>query len=112
MAKERELGFAPVDRELEKVGYDIESTRPDGGLRFIEVKGRRADAREITVTQNEIRTALNKPDDYILAIVLFHEDGHRKLTYTRRPFGTYPDDAAVSVQYRLSTLLERAEEPS
>ena len=112
MEKERELGFAPVDRELDKVGYDIESTRPDGGLRFIEVKGRRADAREITVTQNEIRTALNKPDDFILAIVLFHEDGHRKLTYTRRPFDSYPDDAAASVNYRLSNLLERAEEPS
>ena len=38
---ERKLGFEPVDRELDKVGYDIESSIPNTGkLRFIEVKGR------------------------------------------------------------------------
>ena len=42
MEVERELGFEPVDRELEKVGYDIESKVPGTGeLRFIEVKGTR-----------------------------------------------------------------------
>lgn len=69
MAVERELGFEPVDRETEKLGYDIESRVPGTGrLRFIEVKGRTANAPTITVTRNEILTALNKPDDYILAI--------------------------------------------
>jgi len=37
----RSLGFEPVDREMEKLGYDIESRIPNSGrLRFIEVKGR------------------------------------------------------------------------
>ena len=41
MEVERGLGYEPVDRELEKLGYDIESRMPDTGrLRFIEVKGR------------------------------------------------------------------------
>ncbi len=41
MQVERQLGFEPTDRELEKLGYDIESRVPGTGrLRFIEVKGR------------------------------------------------------------------------
>ena len=46
-------------------------------MRFIEVKGRIEDAKTITVTKNEILTALNKPDDFILAIVMVppSEDG-------------------------------------
>ena len=112
MAKERELGFVPTDREFERLGYDLESRRPDGSLRFLEVKGRRADADTITVTRNEILTALNKPDDYLLALVRFVEDGGHELTYLRRPFGTPPDDGAASVEYRVSNLLARAEDPS
>jgi len=41
MEIERKLGFEPVDREAEKLGYDIESRVPrTGKLRFLEVKGR------------------------------------------------------------------------
>ena len=41
MEVERALGFEPIDREFEKLGYDIESRVPGTGrLRFIEVKGR------------------------------------------------------------------------
>ena len=76
MALERGLGFEPTDREFEKLGYDIESRVPGTGkLRFIEVKGRTSDADSITVTRNEVLTALNKPEDFILAIVRFDEDG-------------------------------------
>jgi hypothetical protein len=69
---ERNLGFEPTDREFEKLGYDIESRVPGTGkLRFIEVKGRVSGAPTITVTRNEILYSLNKPDDFILAIVEF-----------------------------------------
>ena len=52
MEIERELGFEPIDREFEKLGYDIESRVPGTGkLRFLEVKGRVAGADTITVTQ-------------------------------------------------------------
>ena len=52
MEVERGLGFEPIDREFEKLGYDIESAIPGTGrLRFIEVKGRVAGADTITVTK-------------------------------------------------------------
>ena len=45
MAAERVLGNEPRDVSAEKKGYDIESRDPRAGhLRFIEVKGRHADA--------------------------------------------------------------------
>jgi SNF2 family DNA or RNA helicase len=113
MQVERALGFEPTDREVDKVGYDIESRIPGTGrLRFIEVKGRIADAQTITVTRNEILYSLNKPDDFILAIVTFHEDGGEQVHYVRRPFGREPDFGAASVNYDLPELLERAEVPA
>ena len=64
MEVERSLGLEPVDRETDKLGYDIESRVPGTGkLRFIEVKGRVAGASTVTVTKNEILTSLNKPAD-------------------------------------------------
>ena len=112
MALERKLGFEPTDRELEKLGYDIESRVPGAGrLRFIEVKGRAAGADSITVTRNEVLTALNKPEDFILAIVRFAEDGSHEVRYVREPFGREPDFGAVSVNYKLEELWGRGEKP-
>lgn len=109
LATERALGFEPVDRELEKLGYDIESTDPrTGKLRFIEVKGRVAGARTLTVTKNEILFSLNKPDDFILAIVEYHPDGTEAVHYLRRPFRREPDFDAASVNYDFAELLARA----
>ena len=111
MEVERSLGFVPVDREHDHLGYDIESAIPGTGrLRFIEVKGRVAGANIITVTKNEILTSLNKPDDYILAIVAFEGETHR-VHYIRRPFRSPPDFGASSVNYEVSTLLAMAEPP-
>ncbi len=73
---ERSLGFEPTDREFERLGYDVESRVPGTGkLRFIEVKGRVTGADTVTVTKNEILYALNKPDDFILAMVEFLRPG-------------------------------------
>ena len=61
MEVERGLGFEPIDREFEKLGYDIESRVPGTGkLRFIEVKGRVSGADTITVTRNEILYSLKQ----------------------------------------------------
>ena len=112
MEEERRLGYEPVDREFERLGYDIESRVPGTGrLRFIEVKGRATGADSVTVTSNEILTALNKPEDFILAIVEFLEaDGHR-VHYLRQPFHREPDFGVTSVNYKLDELIARAEEP-
>ena len=112
MEVERGLGFEPIDREADKVGYDIESRVPGTGkLRFIEVKGRVTGAATITVTRNEILYSLNKPEDFILAIVEFMGDDHR-VHYVREPFRREPDFGVTSVNYSFSELLARTEEPA
>ena len=113
MEVERGLGFEPVDRESDKLGYDLESRVPGTGkLRFIEVKGRFQGASTVTVTRNEILTSLNKPDDFILAIVEFQDDGADHVLYIRKPFRREPDFGVTSVNYDLPELLARAEVPS
>lgn len=68
---ERELGYEPADFSPYKRGYDVESTSRDKKnlVSFIEVKGRASEASTVTVTKNEILTALNSPENFILAIV-------------------------------------------
>ncbi|MFZ4524869.1 MAG: helicase-related protein [Chlorobium sp.] len=110
---ERTLGFEPIDRELEKLGYDIESRIPGTGkLRFIEVKGRVSGAPTITVTRNEILYSLNKPDDFILAIVEFLDAETHKVHYIKRPFNREPDFGVCSVNYIFTDLLVKGELPS
>jgi len=109
---ERRLGFEPTDREIEKLGYDVESRVPGTGkLRFIEVKGRVAGAATVTVTRNEILYSLNQPESFILAIVEFLDDDSHRVHYLRRPFQREPDFGVTSVNYDFGELLRRAEAP-
>ncbi len=113
MGIERSLGFEPTDREFEKLGYDIESRIPGTGkLRFLEVKGRVSGAPTITVTRNEILYSLNKPDDFILAIVEFTGEDTHRTHYLRQPFQREPDFGVTSVNYDFAELLVRAEIPA
>jgi len=112
MDVERKLGFEPTDREFDKLGYDIESRVPGTGrLRFLEVKGRISGAATITVTKNEILYSLNKPDDFILAIVEFLPGDTHKVHYVRQPFKREPDFGVTSVNYDFSELLMNASSP-
>jgi hypothetical protein len=109
MEIERSLGYEPVDREAEKLGYDIESRDPKSGrLRFIEVKGR-VSGEDITVTRNEILYSLNKPDNYILAIVEWLPDGGHRVHYIRQPFGREPDFGVTAVKYGFHELVAKGE---
>ncbi|MCX6028857.1 MAG: DUF3883 domain-containing protein [Chloroflexi bacterium] len=97
-------------------------------LRFIEVKGRISGAETVTITKNEILTALNKPDDWLLALVEvppapdFGEAlmvGEERPTYgapagcvvkyVQRPFTREPDFGATSVNYNWRDLWTRGE---
>ena len=111
LAEENRLGFEPIDVSRENRGYDIESKAGKGRLRFIEVKGRIAGATTVTVTKNEILTALNKPDEFILALVEVDGDSTTP-RYVRTPFQKEPEFAVTSINYRLSELLARASTPS
>lgn len=108
MEQEVKLGFKPKDVSAQKLGWDIESQAGEGKLRFIEVKGRVEGATTITVTKKEILAALNKPDDFILAVVEVVLDGEigkgKPPAYIRKPFQREPDFAAVSVNYELKEL--------
>ncbi len=111
MAHEERQGYLPRDVHSENLGWDIESDIPNSGrLRFIEVKGRVAGARTVTVTKNEILAGLNKPEDYWLAVVEVRFEGERATTgkpqYIPMPFEREPDFAAVSVAYEWKKLLK------
>jgi hypothetical protein len=101
------LGFIPRDVSADKCGYDIKSRIPGTGkLRFLEVKGRIKDSEAVTVTKNEILTALNKPEDFILAVVLV-ESEQTTAYYITKPFHREPDFGVTSVDYKLAELLNR-----
>lgn len=146
MAAERSIGYELQDVSAQKYGYGIES-RPsssvpsknidsnDGShLRFIEVKGRIAGADTVTVTKNEILTALNKPENYILALVQvpklnafaegdtfndieglhnYSVDTHDcAVRYTHHSFQRESDFAACSVNYDWKELWEKGKAPA
>jgi len=108
---ERGLGFEPRSVESDNCGWDIESRMPGGSLRFIEVKGRRADADSVTVTRNEVLQALNKPESFYLAIVLIDGDEVDGPHYVPEPFTMEPDPAATSINFEIPLLLARAVPP-
>jgi hypothetical protein len=139
MAAERALGHEPKDVGAEKLGYDIESRVPEtetrlGHLRLIEVKGRIAGAEMVTVTKNEILYALNKPDNFILALVrvpnaeeftegdafkvsekkgaYLVEAGGCVVRYVHQPFQREPDVGVGSVNYHWKELWEKGEKPT
>ena len=111
MTIEQHLGYKPKDVSKNNVGYDIESAIPEdkleteGSLRFIEVKGKAKGSPTVTVTRNEILTALNQPERFILALVVL--DGTTAHTwYIRQPFRNQPDSAAASINFAIQELLQ------
>ena len=117
MQAEIALGNDPRDVSRENKGYDIESRAPqnkegeDGRLRFIEVKGRRADAQQVTLTHNELMRALNSPQQFILALVEVEGSRARPPRYLRRyPFHE-PDPMSNSVSFDLRKLLAQCQAP-
>ncbi|AFZ48924.1 helicase-related protein [Dactylococcopsis salina] len=127
---ETNLGYQPRDVSDQNCGYDIESLNPETGhLRFLEVKGRIEGADTVTVTKNEILTALNKEDNYILALVQVPTDenfsdrdafavreatGHYQVAgescvvcYLEKPFQREPDWGASSVNYSWKEMWKR-----
>ena len=62
----------------------------------------------MTISKNEILTGLNRPDEYILAIV--EVDGQSTRTvYLKKPFKNAPDFTATSINYDIMDLVRSAE---
>ncbi len=113
IATERARGCTVTDVSAEKCGWDITAQPPivDGILpeaRHIEVKGRAKGADIITVTRNEICTALNQGEKFWLAIALVDCDGVDGPHYIQQPFTQEPEPGAASINYRLDSLLAKA----
>lgn len=104
IAAEIEAGHAPEDISKENRGYDIESRGADGMLRFIEVKGRVAGARDIILTQNEVRAALNAPTHWWLAVVEIDKGFARPPAYLRDLGLREPSFAETAVVLNLDRL--------
>jgi len=113
MHAEIALGHDPRDVSTQNKGYDIESRDGHTGhMRFIEVKGRRAGAETVTLTSNEIFTAVNTAEKWILALVEIESGQARQPRYVRNAFSKVPDHYVSSVNYNLRELLALSEEPS
>lgn len=114
IAAERALGHAPRDVAAEKKGWDIESRDGQSGhLRFIEVKGRHVDGRDVILTKNEILASLNSPEQFVLAIVQVHTNGATSQpVYVRNFFKRELGFAETAVVFNLSELLSLGSEPS
>ena len=75
---------------------------------MIEVKGRIAGADTVTLSRNEILTALNKPECWLLAIV--EVDGNTAYTrYLKNIVASVPAFAETSVTYDIGRLTKSAE---
>lgn len=113
MKAERDLGREPTEMLHHHPGYDIESKDPDTGqLLFIEVKGKAVGTTNVTVSKRQILTALNTPDNFILAIVEIDGARAEKVHYIRKPFQKQRGFEETSVTYSLGKLLEHATSPS
>ncbi len=110
---ELHLGNDPRDVSKRNLGYDVESKdKETGRLRMIEVKGRVKGATTVTITRNEILTSLNKPEDFILALIEVDGEHAAQPRYVRRPFDKKPGFTEVSVNHDLKKLLDLSELPS
>ena len=109
MAAETALGNLPKDVSAEKRGYDIESRDPRSGiLRFIEVKGRHADGREVIITKNELLASLNAPDAFFLALVRVETGSHMSRSTFRRFFQRELGFAETAVVFDFDDLVSIA----
>jgi hypothetical protein len=106
-------GNTTEDVSRENCGWDITSRTPSGQTRHIEVKGRHGEATTVTVSHNEVLTAFNQGDKFILAIVLVREDDSVDGPYyVRTPFEKEPEPGMASVNMTLKHFLERAVAPA
>jgi len=112
---ERRLGRVPVEMPRNNPGFDVRSKDPQtGDIWFIEVKGRIKGAEVVTVTRNEILTALNKPDRFILALVEVGDNDSTQVRYLHHPFAGTKDTyfGVTSVNYDWDSCFDRAHSPA
>ena len=114
IAREKAAGNEVSDVSKENCGWDITSRPPArndkiGENRHIEVKARAQGQKTITVTKNEVLTALNQKDKFILAVVIIDGEKCEGVYYIRNPFERELSDIETSTNLKISDLLKVAE---
>ncbi len=118
LAAERALGREPEEMPPNNKGFDIRSRdRARGHTQFIEVKGRVEGADTVTLTKNEILTALNQRANHILALVTVADSRATDVRYVRDVGALYGATQeslfmVASVNFKLDELLAHSSEPN
>ena len=90
-------------------GFDLESRRPDGEVRYIEVKGRTG-ITSVDLTRNEWTQAGNHQDRYWLYTVYHCESGNPKLYRCQNPHGKDIGRPREGVIVNASDIITNSEE--
>ena len=80
-------------------------------MRFIEVKGRQAEGRDVILTKNEILASLNAADAFILAVVRVEAGFAQEPVYVRRFFNRELGFAETAVVFNMADLLSLGGRP-
>ena len=81
---EKFFGNDVVDVSRQNVGYDLESTTPNGEKRYIEVKSLNNQSASFTITNNEYTAGHQYGENYIICL-LIQRDSESKVVYIRNP---------------------------
>ena len=88
-------------------GFDLQSTHPNGEVRYIEVKGRTG-ITSVELTANEWRQAANHRDRYWLYVV-YHCDTEPRLYRCQDPFGNLIAKATGSIRINASDIMRNSD---
>jgi superfamily II DNA or RNA helicase len=115
LAAERALGREPREMPHNNPGYDIVSSRPDGHLIYIEVKGRVEGAEDFWVSRTEALHGKNATTGSCLALVSVSSSGPEsdRIRYIVDPFRDidFGDFAATGVMGNWAKEWERGGNP-
>lgn len=81
---ERFLGNTAHDVSIQNLGYDVDSTTPDGRKRYIEVKSVSRTDSSFSLTNNEYTAAHQYGDDYYICLV-YQGNDKSKAIYIQNP---------------------------
>jgi superfamily II DNA or RNA helicase len=114
LATEAELDRVATEMAHNHPGYDIESLSNEMDMFFIEVKGRVQGATTVHISKNQILTGLNKPEQFILALVQVQQDDSTQVRYLRQPFQGSPRlyFNVAGVDFEWTELWNRASNPT
>ena len=91
-----------------KKGFDLQSTHPNGEVRYIEVKGRTG-VSSVELTANEWRQAANHRNRYWLYVVYHCDTDKPKLYACQDPFGTLIATATGSIRINASDIMKNSD---